>query len=253
MLALVTNDDGVNAKGLVALKDALVRVAEVVVVAPDREMSAVSRAITMKRPLRMKEVGERVYAVDGTPVDCVYMALYHVLDRRPDIVVSGINRGPNVGDDVSYSGTVAAAAEAALAGIPSFAISLNDWRSEDYQVAARFAAALAPVLVEMELPERTFLNVNVPVVSPGSKPGYTFTVQCRRRYPQEVDARTDPRGFPYYWIGGGNAGTWEQMPGTDGDALDRGLISITPLKLDATAHELLEPLKGWKFPGFDPA
>ncbi|NOZ85086.1 MAG: 5'/3'-nucleotidase SurE [Deltaproteobacteria bacterium] len=251
MNILLTNDDGIEAPGLSSLFEALRELGKTIVVAPKNEMSAVSRAITMVRPLRLDEVKEDWYAVDGTPVDCVYMALHHVLGKRPDMVISGINRGPNVGDDVSYSGTVAAAAEAALAGIGSFAVSLNDWKPKDYSVAAKFSASMANFLMMAGVPERIYFNVNVPAKPAHDPPRFVFTKQGKRRYPQDVDERLDPRGVRYFWIGGKDAGTWENIPGSDGDALDRGLISITPLKLDLTAHGLLSNMTSWALEDFE--
>ena len=252
MRILVTNDDGIEAPGLRALADALGVLGEVWCVAPDRERSAVSRAITMNRPLRARELGERRIAVDGTPIDCVYLALQHLLPGPADLVVSGINRGPNLGDDVNYSGTVAAAAEAAMAQRPAFAISLDARGSKgNYQPAARFAVALGRMIVERGMPQRSFLNVNVPDYGPGEPLRYAVTRLGRRCYPGEVEERFDPRGRPYYWIGGSGPGTCEDIPGSDGNALARRVVSITPMKTDETANDQLDRIGGWTIDGFE--
>jgi len=252
MRILVTNDDGIEAPGLCALADALGALGEVWCVAPDRERSAVSRAVTMSRPLRATALGPRRIAVDGTPTDCVYLALHRLLPAPPELVASGINRGPNVGDDVSYSGTVAAAAEASMTGLPAFAISLDDRGDHgDYGPAARFAVAIGRILADRGMPDRSFLNVNVPGSGASEPLRYAMTSLGRRCYPQEVEQRLDPRGRPYYWIGGSNPGVCEDLPGSDGNALARGVVSITPLKTDATAGDQLDLVGAWPIEGFE--
>jgi 5'-nucleotidase len=248
MRFLVSNDDGVEAPGLRALAEALAPLGEVVVCAPDREQSATSRSISLHRPLRIEKVApwgeiERL-AVDGTPTDAVYVGLNHVLkDRRPDVVASGINRGPNLANDVHYSGTVAAAMEGCVGGIASFAISLI--RSRDYQDAARFAAELAAQIGKHGLPPGTLLNVNVP----REPQGVQITKIGKRSYLASVVEKLDPRGRAYYWIGGDEQ-AHENVPGSDCDAVfDRKLISVTPLHLDLTQHALVEELRGWELPG----
>src|SRR5689334_21896535 len=195
---LVTNDDGYFSPGIQALADALQPIGDVVIVAPQTEASAVGHALTLRRPLRLEHVGARVYAVDGTPTDCVNIAIAEVLDGKPDLVVSGINKGLNIGDDVTYSGTVAGALEGALLGYPAIAVSLQfthgDW---DFGPAARVAAALAKGILERPLPPRTFLNVNVPQ---GAIRGVRTTVQAKRNHITKVDQRLDPRRKPYFWI-----------------------------------------------------
>jgi len=252
MRILVSNDDGVEATGLRALAESLLELGEVVICAPDREQSATSRSISLHRPLRVEKLSpwgpageiER-WSVDGTPTDAVYIGLNHVMKgRAPQLVASGINRGPNLANDVHYSGTVAAAMEGCVGGVPSFAISLT--RTRDYAHAARFAAALARQLGRHGLPPGTFLNVNVP---PGTPASAQITRIGRRTYAAAVVEKLDPRGRAYYWIGGDEQ-AHECIPGSDCEAvLDRKIISVTPLHLDLTQRELVEELKRWELPG----
>lgn len=249
MRFLLSNDDGVEAPGLRALAEGLATLGEVVVCAPDREQSATSRSISLHRPLRIEKAPpwgsiER-WSVDGTPTDAVYVGLNHVLkDRRPDVVASGINRGPNLANDVHYSGTVAAAMEGCAGGVPSFAISLI--KSHDYSHAARFAAQLARQIGLHGLPPGTLLNVNVP---PGAPAGSQITRIGRRSYTASVVEKLDPRGRAYYWIGGDEQ-AHENVPGSDCNAVfDRRLISVTPLHLDLTQFALVEELRRWELPG----
>jgi 5'-nucleotidase len=219
------------------------------VVAPDREQSASSHAISLHRPLRLFEVGPRRYAVDGTPTDAVYMALNHVLrGARPDVVVSGVNHGPNLGNDVLYSGTVAAAMEGALLGVHSVAVSLASSPPHHFEEAARFAAALARRIVASPPPAPLLLNVNVP---PGPVRGYRFVRLGRRTYGNEVVEKTDPRGRKYYWIGGEGGPTNEDIPGSDCNCIlqDR-LVSVTPLHLDQSHDAVLQELRSWTVPGY---
>jgi 5'-nucleotidase len=252
MRILVSNDDGVEAAGLRALAEALLELGEVIVCAPDREQSATSRSISLHRPLRIEQLppwgpdGQIArWSVDGTPTDAVYIALNHILrNSRPDLVASGINRGPNLANDVHYSGTVAAAMEGVVGGLPSFAISLI--KSRDYAHAARFAARLAGQIGAHGLPPGTLLNVNVP---PGEPRGSQITRIGKRAFLASVVEKLDPRGRAYYWIGGDEQ-AHENVPGSDCDAVfDRRLISVTPLHLDLTRHELVEELKRWDLPG----
>jgi 5'-nucleotidase len=248
MRILVSNDDGVEAPGLRALAEGLAPLGEVVVCAPDREQSATSRSISLHRPLRIEKLppwGEiERWAVDGTPTDAVYIGLNHVLkNRRPDLVASGINRGPNLANDVHYSGTVAAAMEGCFGGIPSFAISLI--RSRDYAHSARFAADLAGQIGKHGLPPGTLLNVNVP----REPQGVQITRIGKRSYLASVVEKLDPRGRAYYWIGGDEQ-AHENVPGSDCNAVfDRRLISVTPLHLDLTHHALVEELRSWELAG----
>jgi len=252
---LVSNDDGIDAPGLKALAEALAPLGEVTVCAPDREQSASSHSISLHRPLRIEERAPwgtiRRFAVDGTPTDAVYVAVNHLLrDRRPEVVASGVNPGPNVAMDVLYSGTVAAAMEGAAMGLPSFAISLATRGKPEFGPAAAFAAKLAAELGKRRPAPGTLLNVNVPSGKPA---GVAITRLGRRTYSAAVVEKLDPRGRAYYWIGGDEQ-AHENVPGSDCDAVfDRGLVSVTPLHLDLTQHALLEELRGWELPGLVPS
>jgi 5'-nucleotidase len=233
---LACNDDGIQAEGLTRLVKALEPVDRVVVVAPDRERSAVSHALTLERPLRAAEVRPGWYAVDGTPTDCVNLAINGLLDERPWLVASGINRGANLGDDVTYSGTVSAAMEAVLLGVPAVAFSQAGRVGFSYEVAAPFARALVTALRDHDMPPDTLLNVNVPEVEKAN--GYAVTRQGKRRYGDAVVEKTDPRGRKYYWIGGTDLG-FDDDPGTDFAAIKQGTISVTPLHLDLTNYDTM--------------
>jgi 5'-nucleotidase len=241
-LILVSNDDGIHSAGLTALADALEPFGEVVVVAPDREQSACSHALTLHRPLRIDEIRPRRFTVDGTPTDCVNLAVNAILDRRPSLLVSGINRGANLGDDVTYSGTVSAAMEGTLLGIPSIAMSLVGRGPYDFTTAAAFAARLAASVLARGLPADTLLNVNVPETPAGVAPSTVLATRMgRRRYGDAIVEKLDPRGRKYYWIGG------EDVPfvaeeGTDFHAVHNGRISVTPIHLDLTNYRALESL-----------
>lgn len=236
---LLTNDDGIFSEGLRALEESLSSIAEVVVVAPDREQSAVSHALTIRRPLRATPIAPRRYAVDGTPTDCVNLAVLHLLKKRPpDLVVSGINFGLNLGDDVTYSGTVSAAFEASLRGLPSIAFSQALGPGMSFAPLADFARHLAAAL--LRAPRRDppwILNVNAPAGAPA---GVSITGLGRREMTAAVVQKVDPRGEPYYWIGQIAPGRLE--PGTDFEALREGRITVTPLHLDLTAYDELDPL-----------
>ena len=231
-LILVSNDDGVAAAGLIALREALASFADVYTVAPQLEQSAKSHSITLHHPLRFHEVEPRVWAVDGTPADCVYVAFFlaDLLPRRPDLVVSGINHGPNLGNDVHYSGTVAAAREGTLRGVPSIAFSNS---SSDMEGAAQYAKRFCKQLLGATAPEgqAVLLNVNFPPVPPK---GIRATRLGLRLYADEVEVRDDPRGRHYLWIGGPGHVKSHPVEGADTEALDEGLISITPLSIEAT-------------------
>jgi 5'-nucleotidase len=239
---LVTNDDGIGAVGLRHLARELSSVGRVTIIAPDREQSASSHALTLHRPLRVNRQEEGIFSVDGTPTDCVNLGILNLLPERPRLVVSGINRGMNLGDDITYSGTVAAAFEGTLLGIPSFAVSQQAGQEEpDFSRAARFAAGLARRLLERPLPAGTLLNVNVPR---GEPRGVRKTRQGRRTYHQGVVERTDPTGRQYYWLGG-IPPRWDEDPESDFAAIRDGYISITPLHLDLTHYPLLKELEDW--------
>jgi 5'-nucleotidase len=244
---LLSNDDGVHAPGLAALAAAFPG-DEVWIVAPDREQSASSHSISLHRPLRVVEIGPRRYAVDGTPTDAVYMGMNLVLrGRRPDVVVSGVNNGPNLANDVLYSGTVAAAMEGALLGCHAVAVSLACPPPHEFDEAARFAAAVARHLVRAAPPAPVLLNVNVPR---GPVRGYRFVRLGRRTYGNEVVENTDPRGRKYYWIGGEGAVN-EDVPHSDCNCVFQdGLVSVTPLHLDWSHDVLLGEMKNWTVDGY---
>jgi 5'-nucleotidase len=235
-LILITNDDGYRSDGILQLADALKPLGDVTVVAPVEEASAIGHALTLRRPLRLERIREGVYCVDGTPTDCVNIAITQVYRRLPDLVVSGINKGWNLGDDVTYSGTVAGALEGALLGIPSLAVSLAATRKEyDFSHAAKAASELAEVLLGRKLPPRTFLNVNVPK---GQPKGRRVTVQAKRNHVTSVAERHDPKGRPYFWIEEGQD-EWEPHDRSDYQAVRDGYVSVTPLHPDLTAHHAL--------------
>ena len=237
---LVTNDDGIAAPGMHVLARELSALGEVTIIAPDREQSAASHALTLHRPLRVNRQSERVYSVDGTPTDCVNLGILNLLPSRPNLVVSGINRGMNLGDDITYSGTVAAAFEGTLLGIPAFAVSQEVRNGEEaFEDAARYAAILARRLLEKPLPPGTLMNVNVPRSRPK---GARLTRQGRRTYHQGVVERTDPSGRQYYWLGG-IPPQWDDDPESDFAASREGFVSLTPLHLDLTHYPLLSELR----------
>jgi 5'-nucleotidase len=247
---LVSNDDGHAASGIQALVAAMEPLGEVWVVAPESEQSAASHAISLHRPLRIREVRPRWYAVDGTPTDCSYVGINHVLrDRRPAIMVSGINHGPNMADDVTYSGTVAAAMEASLLGVPAIAFSLVSRHHFAFDPAARFARSLVAAALEHDLPPNLLLNVNVPA---GALPtSYAVTRLGKHSYGFEVIEKTDPRGRKYYWIGG-NEYQHEDIPGSDCNAVHREKrVSVTPLHLDLTDEPMLRRVSEWRLEGFE--
>lgn len=247
MIILVSNDDGIHSEGILALEEVLKKVGEVYTVAPDREQNAVSHALTLHRPLRVQEMGDRRFAVNGTPTDCVNLAVKGLLPVRPQLVVSGINKGPNLGDDVIYSGTVSAAIEGALLGIPSIAVSLVAYRDFSFQAAAEVAAALAARVLEQGMPPDTLLNVNVPHLPARELKGYRLTRQGKRRYSGTIVERIDPRGKKYYWIGGDDMGfVYEE--GTDCVAVHEGFISVTPLHIDLTNYKSFQEIQTLMLP-----
>ncbi len=234
---LVTNDDGIRSEGLEALAKALEALGEVVAVAPLLEASCVGHALTLRRPLRIERMARRRFGVDGTPTDCVNVAVTKVLEGLPDLIVSGINKGANLGDDVTYSGTVAAAMEGALLGVPSLAVSLDRaGDSFDFSQSAAIAANLAELVLQHGLPSRTFLNVNVPRKT---AKGLKVTVQGRRNHSTSVSEALDPRRQPYFWIEQGQT-RWEEIDRSDFHAVADGWISVTPLHPDLTNHAALE-------------
>lgn len=251
---LLSNDDGIHAAGLRALARRLADLGDLVVVAPDRERSATSHAFTLDRPLRCEEIEPKFFMVDGNPADCVYLGLLKIAQRKPSLVVSGINHGFNLGSDIFYSGTVAGAVEAALRDVPAMAVSLGFTRGmrhdpSRFDAAADFAHALARAILVEGLPTGTLLNVNVPAHPHG---GFQWTRLGRRVYRDQVDERKDLRGRRYYWIGGPADG-YGDIEGSDLHAVRDGLTSVTPLDLDLTHAGLLDKLPGWRVEGFEAA
>ncbi len=237
---LVTNDDGFSAEGIQVLAGALEGLGELWVIAPDSEQSAVSHALTLERPLRVRSVGERRYLVDGTPTDCVTLGISSLMNGSPpDIVVSGINRGANMGVDVHYSGTVSAAFEGVILGVPAIAVSQIVGRGMSWDAAAAVARELTAWVLDHGLPKDTLLNVNVPLTE---SRGLKLTRLGVRRYTEGVLKQKDPRGRTIYWIGGGEP-VWERIPGTDFHEVGEGWISVTPLNLDMTDTGFLEKLQ----------
>ena len=242
-LILVTNDDGIYSGGIAELVKVLEPYGEVWVYAPDREQSAVGHGVSLHRPLRVTQVGERQFMVDGTPTDCVMLAVRSLLPRRPDLVVSGINAGPNLGDDVTYSGTVAGAYEGMLLGVDSFAISVVSRQPRHLMTAGVVAAKMAEIILRQALPKDTVLNVNVPDLPLPSIRGVWVTRMGKRDYQDEIISREDPRGVRYYWIGGA-APSHVQETDTDFDAIEHDCVSVTPLHRDITHYDALDPVRG---------
>ena len=247
---LLSNDDGISSEGLRALYDAVRPLGEVIVVAPDREQSAAGHSLSLHRPLRINPMGDDWYAVDGTPTDCVNLALNGFLkDRPPDIVLSGINKGGNLGDDVTYSGTVAAAMEATLIGYPAVAVSLvyeEEGETLRYELAGQFARRIAEEVLARGLDKGVLLNVNVPNIGAEECRGTRVTRQGKRVYGDSIVEKIDPRGREYYWIGG-NGLNWVREPNTDFDAVTNQSISVTPIRLDLTDFGAMKELEKWKF------
>jgi 5'-nucleotidase len=247
---LVSNDDGYNSEGIRALAAAVAPLGEVWVVAPESQQSASSRSISLNRPLRLREVEPRWFAVDGTPTDCAYLAINHVLkDNPPSLMVAGINHGPNLADDITYSGTVAGAIEASLIGVPAIAFSVAARRGYEFGPASLFARGLVEAALSEELPPGFLLNVNVPLgVDPRS---YVVTRLGKHSYGGGVEERLDPRGRAYYWIGG-NEYQHEDIPGSDCNVVyDEKRISVTPIHLDLTHTAQIANVQSWVLPGFD--
>ena len=234
---LVTNDDGVHSDGIRALADALRPLGDVTVVAPIQEASAIGHALTLQRPLRVEVIAPNIFAIDGTPTDCVNVAITHILKDKPDLIVSGINKGWNLGDDVTYSGTVSGALEGALLSIPSIALSAERvGNSYEFGPSARAAAVVAEAVLDRGMPKFTLLNINVPA---GRNKGFRVTVQARRNHVTSVSERHDPRQRAYYWIEEGQ-NEWEPHDRSDYQAVRDGYISITPLQPDMTAHDAMQ-------------
>ena len=252
-LILVTNDDGISSPGIKILAKTLKSAGDVYIAAPETEQSAVAHALTLHRPLKSEKAGKNTYYINGTPTDCVIIAVNKLLPHKPDILVSGINNGANLGDDITYSGTVAAAIEGTLLGIPSIAVSLvrDDQNGDAFQknasgfkTAAEFAMDAALKVIKNGLPDDTLLNINVPNVE--NIKGVKITKQGKRVYDNSIKELSDPRGKECYWIGGGMP-KWESGENTDIEAVNMGYISITPVHLDLTNYGALEYLKAtWK-------
>ncbi len=244
---LVTNDDGIQSQGIIILAQALREVGDIVVLAPDREKSATAHSLTLHRPLRVDKIKKNFFAVDGTPADCVHLAVHGVLSEPPQLVVSGINKGPNLGNDITYSGTVSAAFEGTLLGIPSIAVSLASRTHFKFHTAARFAAKVARYVMRKGLPKDTFLNINVPNLDEKEIKSYKITRQGRYHvHGNQAVEKVDPRGRKYYWIGGGTM-VFDEGGETDHDAVSNGYISITPLHIDLTSYASIQKLKKWRF------
>ncbi|HLB02802.1 MAG TPA: 5'/3'-nucleotidase SurE [Nitrospiria bacterium] len=241
---LVSNDDGVHSRGLHILAAALKEIGEIYVVAPDRVRNAAGHALTLHKPLRVEQLEERVFSVSGTPTDCINLGI-RIMKGKPLLVVAGINKGENLGDDVTYSGTVSAAMEGTLLGIPSFSISISGEGDYHFDVAARFAQQLASQILKKGLPRDTLLNVNVPDLPKEKIQGVKFTCLGKRVYEDVIVEKVDPRGKKYYWIAG-NRIVFEGRRNTDFEALQAGKISVTPLKLDLTDYKTLARLKSWE-------
>jgi 5'-nucleotidase len=247
MKILISNDDGVHAPGLLYLAEALDKIANITVVAPDRNRSGVSNSLTLDNPLRVVTASNGFYSVNGTPTDCVHIAITGLLKEIPDMVISGINEGSNLSDDVLYSGTVAAATEGRFLGLPSVAISLSGPRCEHYDTAARLAQLLVERLHEQPLTSNTILNVNVPDLPFSDLQGIQVTRLGTRHIAEPTIKALDPRGRKIYWIG--QPGPEQDAgPGTDFYAVNAGYVSITPLHLDLTHYKVLDELTGWVNP-----
>jgi 5'-nucleotidase len=246
MKIMVTNDDGIGAQGIKALAEALQELGDVTVVAPDRERSAAGHSLTLHSPLRVFELRDSWFAVDGTPTDCVNMGIHSLLTSPPDLVVSGINHGGNMGDDITYSGTVAAAMEANLMGIPALAVSLATFGPTDYFTdAAQVAVQVAREMIRQGLPTDTFLNLNVPNLPFSQIKPPLVTRQGKRSFIGKIVDKTDPRGRKYYWIGSEEPSFLDDA-GTDFSAVGKGHSSLTPLHLDLTNHRAIDALNRWQ-------
>ncbi|MBW3534546.1 MAG: 5'/3'-nucleotidase SurE [Gemmatimonadetes bacterium] len=245
MRVLVTNDDGYLATGIGVLASAARALGEVTVVAPDREQSATSHSLTLHNPLRARRAPDGAFVVDGTPTDCVLVAVSELLELRPDVVLSGINHGPNMGEDVLYSGTVSAAMEATVLGIPAVALSYTGDMFDELEAWEGHVRSLLVSLLEREgFPQNTLFSVNLPPVAPADVKGVRVTSLGRRRYSDSITRANDPSGREYFWIGGGSS-EWSGPPDSDFRAVEEGYISVTPLHLDLTNYPLMEEVRGW--------
>lgn len=242
---LCTNDDGIHAPGLGLLTEVASAIGSVWVVAPDRQQSATSHALTLHRPLRLTEVSDQNFTVDGTPTDCVLLALRQLLDSAPDFLLSGVNHGPNMGEDVLYSGTVAAAMEATILGVPAVAVSYTGQDAEELQSYRELLGTLVEsFLARDSFPAETFLNINLPARRASEIEGVEVTALGRRVYHDSLTRSSDPRGHDYFWIGGGRS-QWSGRDDSDFRAVEAGYVSVTPLHLDLTNYELLSEVRSW--------
>lgn len=235
-LILVTNDDGVHSSGLYSLLQAMNDVGDAYIVAPDRERSAAAHSLTMHRPLKVTALSERVFSLNGTPTDCVTIGINKILPEKPAIIVSGINMGANLGDDITYSGTVSAAIEGTIFGVPSVAFSLIAAKEYHFDTASEFAKKVARYVLKNSLPYDTLLNINIPNVPKEKIKGVKLTRQGKRIYDGSIQETYDPWGEKHYWIGGGKP-YWERGEDTDIEAVQAGFISVTPVHLDLTNYE----------------
>lgn len=248
-MIILTNDDGINAAGIRAMWEEMSVLEDVLIIAPETEQSAVGHAITLSSPLKVREVnegGKRIgYAVNGTPADCVKIAVTELLDDPPELVLSGVNQGGNLGTCAIYSGTVSAATEAAILGLPGMAVSLDSWESKDFSAATEFVRSFYPTLIKNGLPEGVSLNVNVPAIPRDQIKGAVVTRQGKSRVIETFDKRVDPHNNAYYWLAGQMVFN-EAEPGTDTEMVAEHYISITPIHFDLTNFPALEKLKQWK-------
>ena len=245
MIVLLSNDDGIASDGIVSLEEHLKTLGDVWTVAPERAQNAIGRALTLHRPLTVTELSERRFMVNGTPTDCINIAVNALLPEKPALVVSGINKGANLGDDISYSGTVAAAFEATILGIPALAVSLSGRKDFIFGPAARFTAKFAQSILQNGLPPDTFLNINVPDTQGAEITSCKITHQGRSIYDNTITEVIDPRKEKYYWIGGDGT-RHKEIPGSDSDAVSQKHVSITPIKTDLTNYSAIKFLKKWE-------
>lgn len=244
-LILLSNDDGINSEGINVAKEALKLLGTVYVVAPDRDQSAVSHSLSLYRPLRIHEEAKNIYSVDGTPTDCINLAVNGILkNKNINLVISGINKGENLGDDITYSGTVSAAMEGTLLGIPSISISSVGKDNFDFTSASLYLQKIAKQVLLNRLPKGTFLNVNVPSLSKSKPKGIKITIQGKRIYGDPIVEKVDPRGRKYYWIGGFDLG-YEKIDNSDIIVVKEGFVSITPIRLDLTDYNSIDKIKNY--------
>ncbi len=245
VLILISNDDSIHSEGLISLEKHLSSLGKVWTVAPEKEQNAMGRAITLRRPIKVTCLSENRYMVDGTPVDCVSLALHSILPCKPSIVISGINKGPNLADDISYSGTVAAAWEGAVHNIPAISVSLVCRENFKFDPAAKFTMRLAETVLKRSFPQKTILNVNVPDTDGEDILNYRITSQGRSRYENSVSQWTVPKHSEYFFIGG-DGPLFEKIQYSDSDAINQNIVSITPIKTDLTDYSSMEYFSKWK-------